>query len=103
MKKVQRPSPGFWRAPKAGCAKFNVDAAVKGGVGVAGIGGVLRDHTGNVLSSFSKSIGVSDPTSAELQGILEACRHFASSPWFGVKSLIIESDSELVINWIKNC
>ncbi|KAL4302406.1 hypothetical protein GQ457_10G004110 [Hibiscus cannabinus] len=95
MRKMQRPIPGFWKALEDGFVKFNVDATVKGGDGFAGIGGVLRDHTGKVVTRFSKLIGVSDSTSAKLQEILEACRHFASYPWFGVKSLIIESDSEL--------
>ncbi|KAK9016920.1 hypothetical protein V6N11_079412 [Hibiscus sabdariffa] len=40
-------------------------------------------------------------TGAELHGILEACSFFASSSWAVVRSLIIESDSKLVVDWIK--
>ncbi|KAL4368587.1 hypothetical protein GQ457_05G009960 [Hibiscus cannabinus] len=90
-----------WETPIEGAVKFNVDAAVNGVVGSAGIGGVLKDHTGKTLLCFSKYIGFSDPTSAELQGILEACCCFVGSQWVGTKSLIIESDSKIAVNWIK--
>ncbi|KAL4354821.1 hypothetical protein GQ457_06G006720 [Hibiscus cannabinus] len=43
-----------WLAPPVGTVKFNTDGAVKGGFGIAGIGGVLRDATGKeVLITFS--------------------------------------------------
>ncbi|KAK8488147.1 hypothetical protein V6N11_029684 [Hibiscus sabdariffa] len=86
---------------KEGFVKFNVDVTVIGAVGPKAIGGILRDHTGVTLHRFSKYIGFSDPTSAELQGILEACTCYASSPWTSSKPLVIESDSELAVNWIK--
>ncbi|KAK8491723.1 hypothetical protein V6N12_058026 [Hibiscus sabdariffa] len=91
----KRPAGIFWEAPIEGAVKFNVDAAVNGVVGPAGIGGVLKDHTGKTLLCFSKYIGFSDPMSVELQGILEACCCFVGSQWVGTKSLIIESDSEI--------
>ncbi|KAK8989900.1 hypothetical protein V6N11_064313 [Hibiscus sabdariffa] len=97
----KRPAGIFWEAPIEGAVKFNVDAAVNGVVGPAGIGGVLKDHTGKTLLCFSKYIGFSDPMSVELQGILEACCCFVGSQWVGTKSLIIESDSEIAVNWIK--
>ncbi|KAL4367022.1 hypothetical protein GQ457_05G027720 [Hibiscus cannabinus] len=96
----KRSSVGSWALPVEGMVKFNVDAAVNGVVMLAGIRGILRDHTGKILMSFSKYIGFSDPTSAELIGILEACSSFAGSQWVGTMTLIIESDSELAINRI---
>ncbi|KAK9008386.1 hypothetical protein V6N11_075284 [Hibiscus sabdariffa] len=69
-----RPLAGTWIAPEAGCLKFNVDAVVRGSFGEAGIGGVLRDQCGKILMQFSKSIGRSDPTGAELAAIFEACQ-----------------------------
>ncbi|KAK9041513.1 hypothetical protein V6N11_016611 [Hibiscus sabdariffa] len=100
--KISKRSVGvYWELPVEGAVKFNVDAAVNGVVGPTGIGGVLKDHTGKILLCFSKYIGFSDPTSAELQGILEACCCFVGSQWVGTESLIIESDSEIAVNWIK--
>ncbi|KAL4272053.1 hypothetical protein GQ457_13G015200 [Hibiscus cannabinus] len=98
---VQRPKVSLWIAPEEGFVKFNVDATVKGGVSPTTIGEILRDHTGVRLHRFSKYIGFSDPTSVELEGILEACTCYASSPWTNSKPLVIESDNELAVNWIK--
>ncbi|KAK9033444.1 hypothetical protein V6N11_018477 [Hibiscus sabdariffa] len=97
VRSVQRSEVSLWIAPKERFVKFNVDATVKGGVGPTTIGGVLRDHTGVILHRFSKYIGFSDPASVELQ----ACTCYASSPWANSKPLVIESDSELAVNWIK--
>ncbi|XVE57145.1 hypothetical protein DITRI_Ditri04bG0068200 [Diplodiscus trichospermus] len=52
--------------------KINVDGSALGKPGLAGIGGVLRDHLSNVKAFFSKSIGISDSNHAELLAIREA-------------------------------
>ncbi|KAK8562630.1 hypothetical protein V6N12_010704 [Hibiscus sabdariffa] len=91
------PISGSWSAPDAACLKFNVDAGVKGSSGEAGIGGILCDHCGKALIRFSKSIGMSDPTGAELVAIHEACQVFSSSRWFIRNKLSIESDSLLAV------
>ncbi|KAK8601126.1 hypothetical protein V6N12_050968 [Hibiscus sabdariffa] len=52
-----------------GSAKFSTNGAVKGSYGPIDIRGILGDHSGNMLLRFSKSIGVSSPTSAELLAI----------------------------------
>ncbi|KAL4347636.1 hypothetical protein GQ457_17G017110 [Hibiscus cannabinus] len=93
---------GSWIAPKVGCFKFNVDAAVKGSFGEANVGGILRDHNGTVLIRFSESIRLSDPTGVELVAILKACQVFSSSRWFNTSNLFIETDSLLAVNWIEN-
>ncbi|KAK8511631.1 hypothetical protein V6N12_038232 [Hibiscus sabdariffa] len=67
---THRPSVGSWIAPEAGWLKYNVDAAVTRGVREAGIGDILRDHSGKTLLRFSKAIGISEPTRAELTAIL---------------------------------
>ncbi|KAL4379424.1 hypothetical protein GQ457_02G015730 [Hibiscus cannabinus] len=91
-----------WVAPPAGFLKFNVDAAVSGSYGDAGIGGILRNHDGLPLIKFAESVGFSNPTGAELKAIHKACYIFLSSRWRGKGSLIIETDSLLVVNWINN-
>ncbi|KAK9026468.1 hypothetical protein V6N11_039306 [Hibiscus sabdariffa] len=55
-----------------------------------------------VHGRFSKSIGLSDPTQAELKGILEACVLLLSSQWEDSHKLMVESDNQLSVNWIKN-
>ncbi|GMJ07534.1 hypothetical protein HRI_004422600 [Hibiscus trionum] len=91
-----------WIAPAEGFLKFNVDAAIFGIDRFAGIGGILRDHKGAQLLFFSRFIGKSDPTQAELLSVLEACKSFEVSRWCNSHSLILESDCEMAINWIEN-
>ncbi|KAL4360531.1 hypothetical protein GQ457_04G030100 [Hibiscus cannabinus] len=91
-----------WNFPHFGFVKFNIDGAVKGSYGLAGIGGVLRDHSGKILAEFSKSIGFADPTSAEILAIKEALITFASSEWNKKVELIIETDCETAVFWINN-
>ncbi|KAK8506874.1 hypothetical protein V6N12_000443 [Hibiscus sabdariffa] len=47
---------------------------VCGSFGRAGIGGVLRNELGKTLMYFSKSIGASDPSTAEIMALDEAIR-----------------------------
>ncbi|XVF62075.1 hypothetical protein PTKIN_Ptkin08bG0188000 [Pterospermum kingtungense] len=61
--------------------------------GPSGIGGVLRDHTGRVLIKFSKAIGVTDSSMAEVLAIREIVVMFVTSQWVVNESLIIECDS----------
>ncbi|KAL4368125.1 hypothetical protein GQ457_05G003460 [Hibiscus cannabinus] len=89
----------LWLPPPLGLVKFNVDGAVCGGVGSAGIGGILRDSYNRTLILFSKATGNADATSAELFAIREACFLFQASPWSSSNSLIIECDCSLVVEW----
>ncbi|KAL4333211.1 hypothetical protein GQ457_07G031190 [Hibiscus cannabinus] len=95
-----RPPPGSWVAPLPGELKFNVDASTRESFGEAGIGGVLRDNRGSILVKFSKFIGLSEPTGAELEAILEACRIVSNENWLKSYRLVIESDSIMVLSWI---
>ncbi|KAE8672021.1 hypothetical protein F3Y22_tig00111877pilonHSYRG00410 [Hibiscus syriacus] len=54
--------------------KFNTNGAVMGPHGQAGICSVLKDHNGAIVVKFSKSIGLSDPVSAELNPNTDADR-----------------------------
>ncbi|KAK8994747.1 hypothetical protein V6N11_045820 [Hibiscus sabdariffa] len=51
-----------------------MDASVKENYCKASIGGILRDHFGNLMLTFSGSIGLSDPTTIELSVIFKACQ-----------------------------
>ena len=43
-----------WSPPPADALKFNVDGSAKGSPGPSGIGGVCRNHKGEILGFFSK-------------------------------------------------
>lgn len=83
-----------WQAPPSGVLKFNVDGASKGNPGESGIGGVLRDSSGQILGYFSMSTGFMWAYEAEVHAILHAllfCHHF------NCHNVLIESDSTLAI------
>ncbi|KAL4388066.1 hypothetical protein GQ457_09G011730 [Hibiscus cannabinus] len=95
-------SLGVWKAPPVGFLKFNVDGAVSGSFGAAGIGGILRNHENQIVYSFHRSAGFLDPTSAEILAIVEAVSYFLSWRWCSSFRLIIESDSSLAVSWINS-
>ncbi|KAL4341087.1 hypothetical protein GQ457_08G028260 [Hibiscus cannabinus] len=88
-----------WVPPPVGSLNFNIDGAVNGSFGVAGIGGCLRDNRSRGLISFSKSVGVTDATFAKFLAAIEAFKLFRNSRWMNKVNLIIETDSTL-ITWI---
>lgn len=55
--------------PPSGTLKFNVDGASRGKSGPAGIGGVLRDHSGSTRVVFSESVGIMESNEAALLSI----------------------------------
>ncbi|KAK2639592.1 hypothetical protein Ddye_027387 [Dipteronia dyeriana] len=64
--KVNRKRIEDWNPPTRDKLKFNVDGSMKGKLGPAGIGGVLRDANGKVMCLFFNFMGVTDSNSAEL-------------------------------------
>ncbi|XVF58965.1 hypothetical protein PTKIN_Ptkin07bG0108800 [Pterospermum kingtungense] len=80
--------------------EFNVDGSAMGKPGPAGIEGLLRDHEGNVILRFMKSIGHADSNLAELLAIKEVFLIFASSRWANSHVLIVESDSQSAVKWV---
>ncbi|XVF88973.1 hypothetical protein PTKIN_Ptkin19aG0094400 [Pterospermum kingtungense] len=89
-----------WCHPDFGTLKFNVDGSSLGKPGPAGIGGILRNHLGEVLIRFSKSISIADSNEAEVLAIREALIQFVTSRWAQDFSLTIESDSAPAVAWI---
>ncbi|OMO61164.1 Endonuclease/exonuclease/phosphatase [Corchorus capsularis] len=91
-----------WIKPPIGYLKFNVDGSARGKPGPGGIGGILRDHEGNCMVEFSKSVGRVDSNEAEFCVIREAILIYSASPWALSHPLIIESDSLNACGWINN-
>eukprot|EP00268_Persea_americana_P009153 TRINITY_DN13625_c0_g1_i5.p1 TRINITY_DN13625_c0_g1~~TRINITY_DN13625_c0_g1_i5.p1 ORF type:complete len:147 (-),score=31.41 TRINITY_DN13625_c0_g1_i5:797-1237(-) len=63
-----------WSFPPYGIPKFNVDRAAKGKPGLSGIGGVLRNHKGEVIYMFSKHAETKDSNEVEVLAILVSLR-----------------------------
>ena len=75
----------FCCSPPIRVLKFKVDAAARGTLGLAGIGGVLRNHKGEVLHIFSehsdsnsRSLGYTR-SSSHLQQVISAVSHISNS------------------------
>ncbi|XVE56796.1 hypothetical protein DITRI_Ditri04bG0039600 [Diplodiscus trichospermus] len=99
-KTPKRRAISSWTILAAGEVKFNVDGASLGKPGQAGIGGVLRDHQGNVIIRFSRSVGVADSNLLELMAVKEAFILFLSCSRLHSYILNIESDSRHVVCWV---
>ncbi|KAL4291717.1 hypothetical protein GQ457_14G020070 [Hibiscus cannabinus] len=87
-----------WIPPPSYALKFNTDGAVSGSFEDAGIGGCLRNDKSKCLILFSKSIGISNATSAEIIAISEACMLFRNLVWSNSFKLIIENNNKLVVD-----
>ncbi|KAL4383177.1 hypothetical protein GQ457_15G029590 [Hibiscus cannabinus] len=85
--------------PVQGCAKFNVDGTSKGEA--AGCGGVLRLEDGTVRALFSGPVEGSGSDFAELTAIKTALEVFAEAEWSEALHLVIETDSIVILNWLR--
>ena len=84
--------------PLKGFLKFNIDGASKGNPGTAGHGGVLRDERGNILFIFYGHLGKATNNMAKVMA-MEQCLEFMIQD--NRHNVIIEADSELIINSTK--
>lgn len=82
-----------------GVLKFHVDGAASSKLGPAGIGGVLRNHKGELLYMFSKNVGIKDSNEAEILAILEALRIYHRPFQY---PLVVESDSMNAVYWARS-
>ncbi|GMI64137.1 hypothetical protein HRI_000083000 [Hibiscus trionum] len=83
-----------------GSIKFNVDGSFY--TNTSGCGGVLRSYAGDMRALFSGPVENLGPDFAKLMAIRTALFVFSQAGWIGKESLIVESDSQVVLNWIAN-
>lgn len=84
-----------WSPPSYGVLKFNVAGAVRGKLGLAGMG--CYEMEKGCFCVCSRKEWAKDSNKAEVLAILEALRIFARS-FHG--SLIIERDSSNAVTWV---
>lgn len=90
-KDFSHPSP-------QGFLKCNIDWASKGNPSLAGYGGVIRDEKGCILYIFHCNLGRATNNMEELMA-LEQCLEILKND--KLQNIIIEADSELIINSVK--
>ncbi|KAK3199205.1 hypothetical protein Dsin_022620 [Dipteronia sinensis] len=88
----------LWVKPPVGWMKLNCDGSCRGNPGNSGGGGIIRDCHGMMKAAFSSYFGNGTNSSAELKAILEGIR---LCKWLLYFNVIIESDSRLVIDWLR--
>ncbi|XP_042950232.1 uncharacterized protein LOC122282338 [Carya illinoinensis] len=101
IKKVQAKLV-CWKKPKNGRLKLNIDGCSLGNPGSSGAGGIIRDMHGNMVLSFSCSLGVGSNNHAELKALLIGLKYCRA---LGLNQVDIESDSLICVSWIqkKHC
>ena len=75
-----------------------IDGSSLGNPGEAGYGVVLMDSEGDVLQAVGRYIGRATNNVAEYEGLL-GCLELAGG--YGVDSLVVYSDSELLVNQMR--
>ncbi|KAK9005733.1 hypothetical protein V6N11_043155 [Hibiscus sabdariffa] len=86
-----------WCCHEPGWACLNVDGSVTPNSRAASIGGLIRDHLGNWISGFTKSIGISNVLRSKLWAIFNGLQVAWSH---GIKILQVQSDSKQAIELI---
>jgi hypothetical protein len=67
--KIMVPIPIKWSPPPLGWFKLNTDGSSLGNPGMAGGGGVIRNHFGDWVGGFSRAIGFTTSVQAELRAL----------------------------------
>ncbi|XP_039064927.1 uncharacterized protein LOC120210230 [Hibiscus syriacus] len=91
-----------WSPPPKGFIKLNVDATVSGDWRKSGVGGILRLEDGSVKGSFLEAAGPGPPLLVEILANKKGLSFFESFLPRVQDRLIIESDSKLAVEWVKN-
>uniref|UniRef100_A0A2N9F7H7 Reverse transcriptase domain-containing protein n=1 Tax=Fagus sylvatica TaxID=28930 RepID=A0A2N9F7H7_FAGSY len=83
----------YWRPPPTDFFKLNTDGSAEGNPGLAGAGGIIRNHTGGWIKGFSRKIGVTNSLAAELWGLRDG---LILAHQQNIKKIIIELDAKAV-------
>lgn len=63
------------------------------------VGGIIRDDSGRALAGFAHSYGVSTNTLAKGRALLDGLEMAQN---LGIKNLLVESDSKVILGWLKS-
>jgi ribonuclease HI len=97
--KLKSPIPVKWTLPSLGWFKLNTDGSSLGNPGLAGGGGVIRNHLGEWLGGFSRSIGFTTSVQAELRALKDGLLLAID---LEILNLEIEMDSLVAVDLINS-
>ncbi|KAL4354547.1 hypothetical protein GQ457_06G016540 [Hibiscus cannabinus] len=88
---------------KVGVPKVNIDGSIRGKPGPNGCDkDVVRDENDTILAIFSSLLGILDSNLVEVYAILHGLLLLLSPQWVIFSSVVIESNSIIVVSWILN-
>ena len=88
-----------WSPPPKGWTKLNFDGAARGNPGVAGIGCIINNDSGKWIAKKAKSINPTTNNLAEFTALEEGLQSCIN---LGISKLIIEGDSQIILNALRN-
>uniref|UniRef100_A0A2N9H5A8 CCHC-type domain-containing protein n=1 Tax=Fagus sylvatica TaxID=28930 RepID=A0A2N9H5A8_FAGSY len=97
--KLKSPIPIKWTLPPLGWFKLNTDGSSLGNPGLAGGGGVIRNHLGEWVGGFSRSIGFTTSVQAELRALKDGLLLAID---LEILNLEIEMDSLVAVDLINS-
>ena len=86
-----------WQFPPDPFIKLNADGSALGNPGLARAGGLLRNSSGDWLSSFSLHLDISLNNMAELAAV---CQGLILAWDMGFRFIHLELDSMTVVTWL---
>ena len=96
---VRFPQNIRWHVSSYPFITLNIDGSALGNLGIAGAGGILRDHLGQWISGFSLYVGLAMNNMAELVAV----RQGLAMAWnMSFKYIQLELDSKVVQTWLTN-
>ncbi|GMI76533.1 hypothetical protein HRI_001322600 [Hibiscus trionum] len=85
-----------------GFLKLNADGATRRDGSAGGVGGLVRNHKGETMLTYSKKTGPGPPILAELLAIKVGMEMVTTNQTLNSFQLIVESDSSTAIHWLSN-
>eukprot|EP00253_Pinus_taeda_P022901 PITA_22901 len=87
-----------WQQPPEDCLKLNFDGASRGNPGIAGIVGAIRNHKGDIVHIYSRSLGECTNKEAKFAALEQGLKILRS---LRQGNVIVEGDSSLAISMAK--
>ena len=86
-----------WNKPTDQWIKINTGGNALGYLGRLGAGGIWRDKSGQLLMAFATTLGEGTNNKVEIEAAIFGLTWALD---LGYKNIILEMDSQLVVNWI---
>ncbi|XP_049381372.1 uncharacterized protein LOC125845930 [Solanum stenotomum] len=87
----------YWQRPPEQWVKLNTDGSALSNPGRTGAGGIIREHNGEMILAFATPLGNGTNNQAEIGAAIFGMTWVLQ---LGYKSVVLEVDSQLLVDWI---